>query len=92
MKVAAPRFLRASKFPFENALLDVTHGLEVREREFAVLDVPANPVAPAATTVPVTRLADGFFPPAAAWSMRRASSISSIISSSASTAGARPKG
>ncbi|MCW1987825.1 UNVERIFIED_ORG: hypothetical protein M2348_003575 [Sphingomonas sp. R1F5B] len=54
-------FLRASKFPFENALLDVTHGLEVREREFAVLDVPANPVAPAATRVPVTKLADGFF-------------------------------
>ncbi|MFD2783800.1 SMP-30/gluconolactonase/LRE family protein [Novosphingobium pokkalii] len=54
-------FLRASKFPFENALLDVTHGLEVREREFAVLDVPANPVAPAAATVPVAKLADGFF-------------------------------
>lgn len=36
-------FLRASKFPFENALRDRTHHLEVREREFARLDVPAEP-------------------------------------------------
>ena len=34
-------FLRVSKFPYENAIQDVTHHLEVREREFAVLDVPA---------------------------------------------------
>ncbi len=39
-------FLRASKFPYENAIQDVTHHLEVREREFAVLDVPADPAAP----------------------------------------------
>lgn len=39
-------FLRASRFPFENAVQDMTHHLEVREREFAVLDVPANPPAP----------------------------------------------
>jgi hypothetical protein len=32
-------FLRASKFPFENAIQDKTSGLEVREREFATLDV-----------------------------------------------------
>ena len=36
------RFLRAGKFPFENAIQDVTRHLEVREREFAVLDVPAG--------------------------------------------------
>ena len=40
-------FLRVSKFPYENAIQDVTHHLEVREREFAVLDIPANPPAPA---------------------------------------------
>ena len=39
-------FLRASKFPYENAIQDVTHHLEVREREFAVLDVPAAPARP----------------------------------------------
>jgi hypothetical protein len=41
-------FLRVSKFPYENAIEDVTHHLEVREREFAVLDIPAQPPAPAA--------------------------------------------
>ena len=41
-------FLRLSKFPYENAIEDVTHHLEVREREFAVLDIPADPQKPAA--------------------------------------------
>ena len=55
-------YLRASKFPFENAIVDVTSGLEVREREFAVLDVPAVSVAPkAASLAPVAKLADGFY-------------------------------
>ena len=36
-------FLRASKYPYENAIQDVTHHLEVRDREFAVLDIPATP-------------------------------------------------
>ena len=36
-------FLRLSKFPYENAIEDMTHHLEVREREFAVLDIPADP-------------------------------------------------
>ena len=40
-------FLRVSKFPYENAIEDVTHHLEVREREFAVLDIPAEPARPA---------------------------------------------
>jgi sugar lactone lactonase YvrE len=39
-------FLRLSKFPFENSIQDMTHKLEVREREFAVLDIPANPTEP----------------------------------------------
>jgi len=62
-------FLRVSKFPYENAIEDRTHHLEVREREFAVLDIPANPVAPApadasAVLAPgstVEKLEDGFF-------------------------------
>ena len=45
-------YLRASKFPFENAITDVTHKLQVREREFAVLDVPADPVAPPPPPMP----------------------------------------
>ena len=41
-------FLRASKFPYENSIEDVTHHLQVREHEFAVIDIQANPAAPAA--------------------------------------------
>jgi hypothetical protein len=44
-------FLRLSKFPFENSIQDMTHHLEVREREFAVLDIPAAPHAPPPTNV-----------------------------------------
>ncbi len=62
-------FLRVSKFPYENAIQDVTHHLEVREREFAVLDIPADPPQPAlpdASAVldpgaTVKKLEDGFF-------------------------------
>lgn len=36
-------FLRLSKFPYENSIEDMTHHLEVREREFAALDIPAGP-------------------------------------------------
>ncbi len=54
-------FLRVSKFPYENAIVDVTHHLEVREREFAVLDVPAEPVRPAPGKTAVRKLEDGFF-------------------------------
>ncbi|MGN6374003.1 MAG: glycosyl hydrolase family 28-related protein [Sphingomonas sp.] len=39
-------FLRLSKFPYSNAIYDQTHDLEVREHEFARLDVPADPGAP----------------------------------------------
>jgi sugar lactone lactonase YvrE len=62
-------FLRLSKFPYENAIEDVTHHLEVREREFAALDIPADlpqPPVPNASAVLVNRavvkkLEDGFF-------------------------------
>ncbi len=62
-------FLRVSKFPYENAIEDVTHHLEVREREFAVLDIPASPPRPAPPMPPpcstpgakVEKLEDGFF-------------------------------
>lgn len=58
-------FLRASKYPFDNAIEDVTRKLFVREREFARLDIGpvGNPVAPEATR-PATKLekvADGFW-------------------------------
>ena len=45
-------FLRVSKFPYENAIEDVTHHLEVREREFAVLDIPAKPGTPPMPQMP----------------------------------------
>ena len=57
-------FLRLTKYPFENAIQDITHGLEVREREFAVLDVPAKPDPVAPSTfggASVRKLADGFY-------------------------------
>ena len=62
-------FLRVSKFPYENAIEDLTHHLEVREREFAVLDIPVDPIAPAPAEVSavlepgtkVEKLEEGFF-------------------------------
>lgn len=62
-------YLRASKYPYENAIQDMTHHLEVREREFAMLDIPENPPAPhtthasaiLASSTKVERLEDGFF-------------------------------
>lgn len=61
-------FTRASKYPFENAIRDYTRRQDVREREFAKLDIPALPTTTAATAglgVPVTpgieKLADGFY-------------------------------
>ncbi len=53
-------YLRASKYPFENAIRDLTSGREVREREFAVLDVTDAPPPAVARTIPVKLLADGF--------------------------------
>lgn len=54
-------FVRASKYPFANAIVDVTRGTEVREREFAVLDITDAPIAAAPPALaPVTRLAGNF--------------------------------
>jgi sugar lactone lactonase YvrE len=57
--------LRANKFPFENSIVDVSHGRQEREREFAVLDVTGKAEPAVSTTVPkgakVKKLADGFF-------------------------------
>jgi len=59
-------YLRASKFPFENAITDVTREWDVREREFAVLDVSdtmgvAAPPAPLPGIGAVRKVADGFY-------------------------------
>lgn len=61
-------YLRASKFPFDNAITDMTHKLEVRERQFAVLDVSATPQIPPPAPVPagleaakVEKLEDSFY-------------------------------
>lgn len=57
-------FLRANKFPYENAIIDMGRGLEVREREFATLDIGATPPArPTPKTLggaSVEKVADGF--------------------------------
>jgi hypothetical protein len=57
-------FLRANKYPYENSIEDVSHGLFEREREFARLDVSANPTGLIPASSPqgaaVTRLAGGF--------------------------------
>ena len=62
-------FLRVSKYPYSNAIEDMTHHLQVREREFAVLDIPVQPARPpvadaSAVLEPgahVEKLEDGFF-------------------------------
>jgi hypothetical protein len=54
-------YLRASKFPAENAIRDLTHHIDTREREFAVLDYPADPKPPAPMGAKVKKLEDGFY-------------------------------
>lgn len=55
-------FLRLSKFPYSNAIYDVTSGLEVREREFARLDAREAPETPPQPPGPAPKLlADGFY-------------------------------
>jgi hypothetical protein len=57
-------FLRLTKYPYENAIHDVTSGLEARERQFAVLDLPADPPPIAPSTYAgarVEKLGDGFY-------------------------------
>ena len=62
-------FLRVTKYPYENSVTDMTHHLETREREFASLDISAQPSLPkqadeSAVLAPgekVRKLEDGFF-------------------------------
>ena len=62
-------YLRASKYPYEDAIQDVTHHLVVRERQFAALDIPDHPVQPAplqtapvlAADAHIEKIADWFF-------------------------------
>jgi hypothetical protein len=56
-------YLRASKYPYQNAITDVTHGLQVREREFAVLDFDGKQTStpPPMTAAKVDQLQDGFY-------------------------------
>jgi hypothetical protein len=57
-------FLRASKYPFDNAIEDVSRKLFVREREFASLDIGASDRKIAATppsSARVEKLEDGFW-------------------------------
>jgi hypothetical protein len=61
--IGCVNFLRASRYPYENAIVDVTSGVQEREREFAVLDVtsPSASVAPSTfDNLRVQRLGDGF--------------------------------
>nr|WP_295105900.1 glycosyl hydrolase family 28-related protein [uncultured Caulobacter sp.] len=60
-KVGCGTYLRASKYPFENAIQDKTSKLEVREREFAVLDVKGDQPAPAPADPRVKKLETGFW-------------------------------
>jgi len=57
-------FLRVNKYPFENAIEDVPHGMSVREREFARLDLSGTPAPVAPASFPqgasVKKLAGGF--------------------------------
>jgi hypothetical protein len=54
-------YLRASKYPYENAITDVTHKIEVREREFALLDYTGTQTAAPAAQGQVEKLEGGFY-------------------------------
>jgi len=58
-------FLRLTKYPYENAIHDVTSGLEARERQFAVLDLGSAPKPVTPSVFPagarLEKLADGFY-------------------------------
>ncbi|MYM72389.1 gluconolaconase [Duganella sp. FT134W] len=56
-------YLRASKYPFENTLQDLTHKQEVREHEFAMLDIGAGAMTKTASAPAgkVNKLEDGFY-------------------------------
>ena len=85
------------QFPYDNAIEDMTHHLQVREREFASLDIPADPhqleVIPpllvTGTAVNKWRMAPSI---SGAAGMRQANSISWTTTTSASTGGAGKRG
>jgi len=54
-------YLRASKYPYEQSIVDVTRGLQVREREFAVFDYSGKQAGAPAAAGKVEKLADGFY-------------------------------
>lgn len=62
-------FLRVSKFPYSNAIEEMTQHIQSREREFAVLDIVADRIKPPAADASavskpgsrVQKLEDGFF-------------------------------
>jgi hypothetical protein len=62
-RAAAAPICGPASTPFENAIQDKTRKLEVREREFAVLDVKTatSPAVPAADDPKVKKLETGFW-------------------------------
>ncbi|MFK3739055.1 glycosyl hydrolase family 28-related protein [Massilia sp. TN1-12] len=54
-------YLRASKYPYENAITDATHKIQVREREFAVLDYTGKQTAAPAAQGKVDKLEGDFY-------------------------------
>jgi hypothetical protein len=57
-------YLRASKYPYENAITDVTNKLQVRERQFALFDYTGRQTsapASARSAHKVDKLEDGFY-------------------------------
>lgn len=54
-------FLRASKYPYENAIRDLTNRIDVREREFAVLDYTGQQKKAPPPLGKVEKLESGFF-------------------------------
>jgi hypothetical protein len=82
-------YLRASKYPYENAITDVTNKIQVREREFAVLDYSSSRPRLRQPQGKVEKLEGDSIRSPAPPSTPRASCTSSTVTSSASTAGAR---
>jgi len=61
-EVGCGTFLRVSKFPYENSVLDVTHHRQVREREFAVMDIPSSAAAASAGASATSAVEDAIEP------------------------------
>jgi hypothetical protein len=86
-------FLRASKYPFDNAIQDKTRRLVVREREFAVLDVRlGHRHRPRSRRDKVEKLETGFWSISGARSAPDGALYFVDRASSGSTAGPRRRG